>query len=364
LIEPILWNYILDNDSEEGKEVDESSSDEEDDSVVSPTPPEPPYSVAASMTPVKSATPVDNDHTSNKYPHLSRALGDEDGYFDPADPSVIKSMQGLLQEINNLLSTKYELNLRAITSNRPISYVRVPRTKSDNAFTNSKEWLDTTITISGSQHGGTFESAYRITNHLIKFYKDSFLAAYQTQGVPVIKPISATAFQSMLHAGKVTGTGERELKKHLTSHLGQGFCPTRRSVNMLSEGHGIVHYGSCQFTYDGKEKSEFVEWTEKNLDEEITLELKRHLSSKSVMPTDVLRVQVVVGGNHGDTAFQFGTSMSVKLSDVCIIYFEVSICELICRKDTGHLLEETILHVINKWPRNHFYISITFIYRR
>jgi len=39
LIEPILWNYILDNDLEEGKEVDESSSDEEDDSVVSPTPP-------------------------------------------------------------------------------------------------------------------------------------------------------------------------------------------------------------------------------------------------------------------------------------------------------------------------------------
>jgi hypothetical protein len=139
LIKPILWNYILDNDSEEGKEVDESSSDEEDNSVVSPTPPEPPYLVAASMTPVKSAAPVDNDHTSNKYPHLYRALGDEDGYFDQADPSVIKSMRGLLQEINNLLSTKYELNLRAITLNRPISYVRVPRTKSGNAFTNSKE---------------------------------------------------------------------------------------------------------------------------------------------------------------------------------------------------------------------------------
>ena len=128
--------------------MDESSNDKEDASVVTPTPPEPPFLVAASMTLGKSATPVDNDHTSSKYPHLSRALGDEDGYFDPADPSVIKSMQGLLQEINNLLSTKYELNLRAITSNRPISYVRVPRTKSDNAFTNSKEWLNTAITIS------------------------------------------------------------------------------------------------------------------------------------------------------------------------------------------------------------------------
>ena len=51
--------------------MDESSSDEGDDSVVSPTPPEPPYSVAASMTPVKSVTPVDNNHKSNKYPHLS-----------------------------------------------------------------------------------------------------------------------------------------------------------------------------------------------------------------------------------------------------------------------------------------------------
>ena len=112
LTKPILWNYILDNDLEEGKEVDESSrSDEEDESVVSPTPPEPQNSVTASITPGKSATPVDNDHTSNKYPHLSRALGDEDGYFDPADPSVVKSMQGLLQEINNLMSTKYELNL-------------------------------------------------------------------------------------------------------------------------------------------------------------------------------------------------------------------------------------------------------------
>jgi hypothetical protein len=164
----------------------------------------------------------------------------------------------------------------------------VPRTKSDNAFTNPKEWFDTAIKVSGSQHGGTFESSYWITNQLIKFYKDSFLAACQTQGVPVMKPMSATEFQSMLHAGKVSGTGERELKKHLCAHLGQDFCPTRRSVNMLLEGHGVVHYGSCDFTYDKKEKSEFVEWTEKFINKEICIYLQRHLSSKSVQPSDVV----------------------------------------------------------------------------
>ncbi len=180
---------------------------------------------------------------------------------------------------------------------------------------------------------------YQITNHIIKFYKDSFLATCKTQGVPVIKPMSATQSQAMLHAGKVTGTGERELKKHLSSHLGKDFFPNRRSVNMLSEGHGVVHYGCCDFTYDGKKKSEFFKWIEKNIDEEIATYLQRHLSSKSVMPADVLCVHVVVGGNHGDTAFQFGASVSVELTNSSTINFEVLTCELICCKDRGHLLE-------------------------
>jgi hypothetical protein len=61
------------------------------------------------------------------------------------------------------------------------------------------------------------------------------------------------------------------------------------------------------------------------------------------MPADVERVQVVVGGDHGDTAFQFVASVSVHLRDDAIIDFEVSVCELICQKETGKLIERTIL---------------------
>ncbi len=50
------------------------------------------------------------------------------------------------------------------------------------------------------------------------------------------------------------------------------------------------------------------------------------------MPADIERVQVVVGGDHEDTAFQFGASVSVHLKDDAIIDFEVSVCELICQK--------------------------------
>jgi len=41
--------------------------------------------------------------------------------------------------------------------------------------------------------------------------------------------MSATEFQAMMSATSVSGTGERELKKHLGAHLGKGFCPTRDS---------------------------------------------------------------------------------------------------------------------------------------
>jgi hypothetical protein len=147
--------------------------------------------------------------------------------------------------------------------------------------------------------------------------------------------MSSTQFQVMLCAAGVSGTGERELKKYLSVHLGKGFCPTRQSVNMLAEGHCDIHYDSLEFTNDGKDKAEFIEWTEKNINNEIVLYLQSHLTSKSVMPSNIARVQVLVGGDHGDTAFQFGASVSVHLTDTIIIDFEVSVCELICRKDTS-----------------------------
>jgi hypothetical protein len=75
--------------------------------------------------------------------------------------------------------------------------------------------------------------------------------------------MSSTQFQAMLSAAKVSGTGERELTKHLSAHLIKGFCLTRQSVDILAKGHCNIHYGSLEFTYDGKEKDEFIEWTEK-----------------------------------------------------------------------------------------------------
>ena len=84
-------------------------------------------------------------------------------------------------------------------------------------------------------------------------------------------------------------------------------------------------------------RAEKIDWTEKNINEEITMSLQHHLKSKAIAPFNVERVQVVVGGNHRNVAFQFGESITVEMIDGQIIEFKISVCKVICRKDTAKM---------------------------
>ncbi len=108
--------------------------------------------------------------STDYYPNLSHALGKEDDGFNPADPTTQKIMRALLTELVELLGKDYELNVIDSANNTHLTYVRVLKTSSNRSFHNSKEWLDVAIKVARTKHGGTFEAAYRISNHLLRFY--------------------------------------------------------------------------------------------------------------------------------------------------------------------------------------------------
>ena len=161
----------------------------------------------------------------------------------------------------NILSTDNELNV-IDSANKTLSFVQVPKTHCNWSLKNSKERLDVAIKIAGSEHGGTYESVYRIANYLCRFYKISVLLhAWPKQSPWAIIWAQHHSHQCCAHHKLVArGNNKRETSR---AHLGLGFCPTQRSVIMLSEGHGVVHYGSIDFTYEGKQQTEFVGCTEK-----------------------------------------------------------------------------------------------------
>ena len=188
-----LWQYAIDNEEEEddedkGSDKDEESSSEEEqkaDAAKTTTTMVSPEQAPATKkrklnNDVLLTVPDSKDEVGPLYPRLCRALGLDNDEFDPTDPSIQKSTVELLSELNHLFSTEYELVVRGY-GNKKIHYVCVPRASSDNSFRHSKEWLDAAIKISGSNEASTFNAAYRIANHLFRFYKDSVLAACETQ---------------------------------------------------------------------------------------------------------------------------------------------------------------------------------------
>ena len=90
-----MWNYILDNASEEGNDdrvkddnKDDDNEDDDDDdengtsSQYKSKNKKPKYNA-----PGDDDDSMDNFDMAKSYPHLARALGGEDG-FDPTNPSV------------------------------------------------------------------------------------------------------------------------------------------------------------------------------------------------------------------------------------------------------------------------------------
>ena len=274
------------------------------------------------------------------YPILGKFYGDG---FDPYDESTQQSIRSMLTEIIHLLdSSRGGLKVKDFGGHE-VEFVRVPRSSTDKSFNNNKSWVDDALKVNGSTHGGTYESAFRVSNHLCRFYRDSFVAAIEKQGMAIAQPMSTVEYVAMLSALNITGARERELTKYLRQYIGKAFCPTQNEMSMLTKGHTKVYTGSILWTYEGKSRKETVEWSEKHLHTEIETQLCRILRSRNVKPSDVLAVEAVVGGDHGDTAFQFGAAVTATLVSGEHLYFEVTTCELICRKDTAALLEQTIL---------------------
>jgi hypothetical protein len=85
----------------------------------------------------------------------------------------------------------------------------VPCSSSDRSFNNTKSWVDEALQVNRSSHGGTFESSFHVSNHLCRFYRDSFVAAMEKQGMAIAKPMSTVQCVAMLSALNKTGPKEK-----------------------------------------------------------------------------------------------------------------------------------------------------------
>jgi hypothetical protein len=102
------------------------------------------------------------------YPLIRKIYGDA---FDPLSEKTKKMIEPLLLEIICLKGASRHMNVTDNAGHQN-SFIWVPRLSSDKSFNNTKSWVDKALEIIESPHNGTFESAFRVANHLCRFYGD------------------------------------------------------------------------------------------------------------------------------------------------------------------------------------------------
>jgi hypothetical protein len=107
-MEQFKWDYILEDDIDKDHKDEDDGKDDEDDSDVdskdnvtsssTTSNKKRKYNGVMGMIMPGDDDMMENSNMAKSYPHLSRALGGEDGFFDPKNPFVKRSMCGLMTE--------------------------------------------------------------------------------------------------------------------------------------------------------------------------------------------------------------------------------------------------------------------------
>ena len=149
--------------------------------------------------------------------------------------------------------------------------------------------------------------------------------------------------------------------KHLRKHFGKHCFEPEYKVQMLCDGHTTVTSKSIEYAYEDGGIEETIDYSFKNMADETAAQLSRQLNSKGIHPDRIERVDVVHGGDHGCKAFIAGSRISVILSKNNnttdddedevkheSFSFEISVAEILCRKDNAEILTLTIKNDLTK----------------
>ena len=102
---------------------------------------------------------------------------------------------------------------------------------------------------------------------------------------------------------------------------------------------------------------ETITYSQKNVAAEAVAQLTRQLRSRNFVPSGVERVDIITGGDHGLGAFVAGSRIVVIADErrqdddgrpIESFSFEISVAEILCRKDNAKILSESIKDELTK----------------
>ena len=306
-----------------------------------------------------------------KFGALAYALGKLEG--DIVDEPPEEEMDLLLGQMIALKQMKSGDNLAfkyKHGNGKVRHFVHVPVNESSTSFQKYRAWIDVAMEINGA--GSKLRSAGRIAKHIGRRYASAFKEAMKELHFSVAKKMSAVRISAMFKAGNVHArTNRRQILRHLRHHFGKHSFESEKQVQMLSEGHTKVMTGSVEYSYEDGAAPETIDFAQKNIAEEAAAQIASQLRAKHIEPEKIERLDIIPGGDHGKGAFILGARIVVRLVEPLrpngegeeaqsYFSFEISVAEVICRKDNAEILSMTIKDELTKGLRTIAENKLTF----
>ena len=234
--------------------------------------------------PITPSTEQKDQQLQGLCPNLCKLLNEDN--IDPSDPRLDK----LLSEIVSLKQQQRRV-VHKNSNNRTCTLVNVPKTTTLNSFIKCNDWVDSALDAN-SPSDDPYDSIYRVVRHCGKRNRDATVNAIKDLGVPIVNPMTPTQFAGMVTDVRLTGVQEETLAQHLRHHLGKGFCPARKHLRMMCEGHSKIITGSVTHVYDPKSgEEETIQFSYKDPTLEFLTHLQRKIDSYKVDINTVKRVR-------------------------------------------------------------------------
>ena len=127
--------------------------------------------------------------------------------------------------------------------------------------------------------------------------------------------MNETRLAAMWKDTGVNFTQEAVILRHLRGHFGNRAFATLKKVRMLCEGHTEIKVGKAPHSYEKGDAPETLEYSYKCLKTELETQIASKLSCYDLQRTPIERVDIILGGDHGQGAFQFGVKVVIVLKN-------------------------------------------------
>jgi hypothetical protein len=204
----------------------------------------------------------------------------------------------------------------------------------------AKECIEPILQTNG-KNSGTDESARRICNYLTTNYEDSVMSSLKEKQYPIVNYMNETRIAAMWENAGINFSQETIIMRHLRRQFGERAFATQKKVRMLSDGHTPVTVGSTKYAYEEGQKEQRIEFSYKNMKDELEKQISAELEMSGLVLSDIERVDLILGGDHGAGAFQFGVKVVIA-SKKSVLTFDIAVAEVICKKDNAEVLKLTV----------------------